>query len=199
MNPKRRIAVLVGSDNDLLKQGHAGMAFLAEQARAGRIEVLGVETMSVHGVHDEWREYLGARHARQDVDIIIAGAGMAAHLPGMTDAVLGHALKNRQIHVVGVAFEDSADDENTRAAELSIARVPGKRLVCSDADGQFTGPDGFLRACRYAVLGEFGPLDIPPPRQRESRTIFEALRFIEDASKATLAGRTEDGLARGRP
>jgi phosphoribosylcarboxyaminoimidazole (NCAIR) mutase len=186
MNPKRRIAVLVGSDNDLLQQGYAGIAFLARQAQAEEIELLGVETMSVHGVHDEWREYLGERHARQDVDIIIAGAGMAAHLPGMTDAVLRHALKDRHIHVVGVSFEDRADEENTRAAELSISQVPGKTLVCSDADGQFTGPNGFLRACQFAVWGEFGSLDLPKPRKRESRTIFEALRFIEDASKAAL-------------
>jgi phosphoribosylcarboxyaminoimidazole (NCAIR) mutase len=186
MNPKRRIAVLVGSDNDLVKQGYAGIAFLAKQAQAGEIELLGVETLSVHGVHDEWREYIGERHARQDVDIIIAGAGMAAHLPGMTDAVLGHALKDRQIHVVGVAFEDKADQENTLAAELSISRVPGTRMVCADADGQFTGPNGFLRACQFAVRGEFAPLNLPNPRKRESRTIFEALRMIEDASKAAL-------------
>ena len=186
MNPKRRIAVLVGSDNDLIKQGHAGITFLSEQVLAAQIELLSVETMSVHGVHDEWREYLGERHAHQDVDIIIAGAGMAAHLPGMTDAVLGHALKDQHIHVVGVAFEDNADVDNTLAAELSIARVPGKRLVCSDADGQFTGPNGFLRACQFAVWGEFESLDLPKPRKRESRTIFEALRFIEDASKVAL-------------
>ena len=186
MNQKRRIAVLVGSDNDLVSQGYAGIAFLAKEALAGRIELLGVETMSVHGVHDEWREYLGERHARQDVDIIIAGAGMAAHLPGMTDAVLGHALKDQLINVVGVAFEDRKDDINTRAAELSIDRVPGKRLVCSDADGLFTGPNGFLRACQFAVWGEFGPLGLPTPRKRESRTISEALRFIEDESQAAL-------------
>jgi phosphoribosylcarboxyaminoimidazole (NCAIR) mutase len=186
MNPKRRIAVLVGSDNDLVKQGYAGIAFLAKQAEAGEIEMLGVETLSVHGVHDEWREYVGERHARQDVDIIIAGAGMAAHLPGMTDAVLGHALKDKQIHVVGVAFDDKADPENTRAAELSIARVPGTRMVYGDAAGQFTGSDGFLRACQFAVWGEFPALDLPNPRKRQSRTIAEMLRMIEDASKAAL-------------
>ena len=106
---------------------------------------------------------------------------MAAHLPGMTDAVLGHALKDRQIHVVGVSFEDRNDDENTRAAELSIARVPGKRLVCADAKGQFTGPDGFLRACQFAVRGEFAALDLPKPRKHVSRSISEALRFIEES------------------
>lgn len=183
MNQKRRIAVLVGSDNDLIMQCHAGIDFLAKQTLAGQIELLGVETLSVHGVHDEWREYIGERHARQDVDIIIAGAGMAAHLPGMTDAVLGHALKDQHIHVVGVSFEDKNDHENTLAAELSIARVPGKRLVCSDAEGQFTGPNGFLRACQFAVRGEFAALDLPKPRKRESRTIFETLQFIEDAAK----------------
>jgi hypothetical protein len=104
----------------------------------------------------------------------------------MTDAVLGHTLKDRHIHVVGVSFEDRMDKENTLAAELSISRVPGKRLVCSDADGQFSGPNGFLRACQFATWGEFGSLDLPKPRKRESRTIFEALQLVEDASKAAL-------------
>jgi hypothetical protein len=173
-----------GSDNDFIGQGYAGIAFLVDEDRAGRIQFLGVETMSVHGVHDEWREFLGERHRLQDVDIIVAGAGMAAHLPGMIDAVLGHALKNQLIHVVGVAFEDRKDPKNTLAAELSISQVPDKRLICFDDQGQFTGPNGFLRASQFAAWGDFPALGLPKPRQRKTRSGPEALAFILEESAA---------------
>lgn len=174
---KRRIAVLVGSDSDF-PQCSEGLYYLRRQQIVGQFVVIGVNTMSIHRNMCEVLEYLDQRNARSDVDVIIAGAGWAAHLPGMMDAYLGYVLNNTCISIIGVAFEDSDDVRHTLAAQLSISEVPGTRVIQHDnTDAFFVGADGFSRACRYAVSEELPVLKEMKPRPIQCRTLEDAITF----------------------
>lgn len=175
---KRRIAVMIGSDSDL-PQCQSGLLFLQQASDEGRVDVSGgIRTMSVHRNLPAVLRYLEERHKWNDVDVIIAGAGWAAHLPGVIDAYLGYALGDRRIAVIGVGFEDPEDSRHSVAAELSISEVPGTRVIHRDDYGQFVGSDGFLRACQRAVSGEIPDPKEMKPRLIQRRTLDEALAFI---------------------
>lgn len=175
---KRRVLVIVGSDSDL-RQCHAGFMVLIDEVRKGTIEMVEgeVRTMSVHRNHGELVAFLKDLHERNAVDVIIAGAGWAAHLPGMIDAILGYELGNTSIHVIGVAFEDRDNHRHTQAAELSISEVPGTRVICKDEDGNFIGPMGFYRACQYAAYGELPTIKFPEGRDPGVKTLIQAIDF----------------------
>ncbi len=175
----RRIAIVIGSDSDL-PQCLSGLLFLKQAQDEGKIEVSGdVHTMSVHRNLPVVLRYLEERHKWNDIDVIIAGAGWAAHLPGVLDAYLGYALGDRRIAVIGVGFEDPEDARHGTAAELSISEVPGTRVIFRDEGGHFLGSDGFLRACQYAVSGDIPDPKEMKPRPTQNRTLDEALAFIE--------------------
>lgn len=178
---KRRIAVVIGSDSDL-SQCRSGLLFLKQAQDDGRAEVSGdIHTMSVHRNLPTVLRYLEERNKWNDIDVIIAGAGWAAHLPGVIDAYLGYALGNRRIAVIGVGFEDSEDARHSMAAELSISEVPGTRVIFRDEGGYFLGSDGFLRACQYAVSGEIPDPKEMKPRPTNVRTLDEAIVFAEQS------------------
>lgn len=170
----RRIVVIVGSDSDLPQCG-AGLEVLLGSEGQGVVRVFPVYTISVHRNMLELFAFLSDRHTQQDVDVIIAGAGWAAHLPGMIDAYLRYTLVNTRIVVVGVAFEDRHDELHTQAAELSISEVPGTQVVYRDAAGQFVGADGFRRACVLAAQGGLPVLRVPVSRPFQARGIREVL------------------------
>lgn len=172
---RRRIAVMVGSDSDL-PQCLAGLKHLSQAEDKGQIEVVEVNTMSIHRNLVPAIEYLEKRDGLRDIDVIIAGAGWAAHLPGMLDAYLGYGLNNTHTSIIGVAFEDPADERHTLAAELSISEVPGTRVIHHDAiGGPFVGADGFLRACSYAVSGQLPVLKEMKSRPTQCRTLKDAI------------------------
>lgn len=174
---RRRIVVIVGSDSDL-PQCSSGLAYLKDEELSGNIDVAAVHTMSIHRNHDELYDFLKARAECCDTDIIIAGAGWAAHLPGMIDAILGYSFRNQGIHVIGVAFEDRENRENTLAAKLSISRVPGTRVIFSGDHEVFVGANGFLRACQFASEGELPALKVPAPRPSKARSLSGAMQFV---------------------
>ena len=181
---KRRVAVFVGSDSDILEQCSAGLLVLRDEVLEGTIEDMGVYTMSVHWNHAELYELLHKQVMTQTIDVIIAGAGWAAHLPGMIDAILGKELRNTTIHVIGVAFEDKHNSRHTLAAELSISEVPKTRVIFADDHGSFIGMRGFRRACIFAATGDLPTLKLPTDaefekRESRRRTILEALEFID--------------------
>lgn len=183
---KRRVLVIVGSDNDIQSQCGAGFGVLIDEVRQGTIEMVEgeVRTMSVHRNHDELGALLKDLHERKAVDIIIAGAGWAAHLPGMIDAILGYERGNASIHVIGVAFEDRNEPRHTTAAELSISEVPGTRVIYEDADGDnFVGAGGFYRACEFAAMGEFPEISVPKARKSEVRSLLVAIDFCTEKLK----------------
>ena len=99
-----------------------------------------------------------------NADVIIAGAGMAARLPGFVKSelcMLGHP----EIPVIGVAFEGSSSADN-QAAVGCIERIPGQPVEL-DADGHaYFGSGGFFEACVAAIRNEFLPRNIEhkPPQ-----------------------------------
>jgi hypothetical protein len=97
----------------------------------------------------------------------------------MLDAILANDLKNTNVHVIGVGFEDKKNPKHTLAAEYSISEVPRTRVIYADADGNFVGSYGFIRACEFAIRGELPVLTLPVARQTQSRTPLEFIDFIE--------------------
>lgn len=138
----KNIVVIVGSKNDL-KQCVRGLDVLATYASQDQIKVT-VHVKSVHR-HTERLQYLLRTLSKADeTDVIIAGAGKAAALPGFVDGYLRNYIKDGKIMVLGVAFTGGNDLDNT-AAILSITQVPGTQVIYA---GQ--GSDGFKNACAMA-------------------------------------------------
>lgn len=173
MSEMRKIAVVMGSDSDL-PQCVAGLEYLQERGNEGRINVRSVETRSVHRNMEALFTWLYGIRVHFDPDVILAGAGMAAHLPGMLDARLRYSLSDTKIVVIGVAFEND-QDPGTLAAKLSISHVPGTQVVWHDNQGQFVGPDGFYRACVVAADGGLPQIALPKARAPQSRSMQEVL------------------------
>lgn len=146
--PKLKIGVVIGSRSDL-KQCDKGLHMLTESQREGLID-LDVNIISCHrnsGV-------LSAYAQLTQNDLIVAGAGMAAALPGILQALL--KASGKKTRVLGVAFTGKNFHE-TMAARLSIEELPGKPVILDSKGQAFSGPDGFASACDLAVNGEFLP------------------------------------------
>ena len=103
-----KIAIILGSDSDLpvLEKGFK------------IVEKLGVEfelrILSAHRTHDEVVEYIESLDSK-GIDVIIAGAGKAAHLPGVIAAL---TVKP----VIGLPIRASLDGID---ALYSIVQMPG--------------------------------------------------------------------------
>jgi len=146
-----RIEVLVGSESDL-PQTQTGLASLLGIAQVG------ISVLSCHRNPDELREFV--RDGLSKADVIIAGAGMAAALPGIVKSELclnGHP----EIPVIGVAFKGPSDKDD-QAAILSIECLPGQPVELDPSGHAYLGPNGFLEACEAAVSHEFLPRTIEP-------------------------------------
>lgn len=159
MNTKN-IAVIVGSKNDL-KQCVKGLETLEVYTKQGKVSVR-VYVRSVHRHTNNLLSLLRILHVRDETDIIIAGAGKAAALPGCIDAYLRFDLKNTKITVLGVAFV-TGHAEDDAAAPLSIARVPDTQVIYKG-----TGAEGFNNACVQAcdcetIMWPDIKLKDPPP------------------------------------
>ncbi len=92
--PKTRVAVIMGSQSDWATMRHA----------AETLKALGVgheaRIVSAHRTPDRLVAFAKGAEA-EGFDIIIAGAGGAAHLPGMTAAMTA-------LPVLGVPMESAA-------------------------------------------------------------------------------------------
>lgn len=143
--PKRHIEILVGSKSDL-DQIEAGLGLLADQT-------YNVSVISCHRNPFELMEAAGDRLAKADV--VIAGAGKAAALPGVVKSFLckaGHS----HIPVIGVAFEGSSAKSND-AARLSIEDLPEQPVELDPNGCAYFGRQGFREAAVAAVNAEFLP------------------------------------------
>lgn len=99
-----------------------------------------------------------------DVDYFIAGAGLAAQLPGMLDAAL--AAYGRSIPVIGLAFGPD-HTENQDAARLSISHIPGQPVIMNEIDGTvYTNAEGLTDALKRIATGE-----LPPAKARTVKPI----------------------------
>jgi 5-(carboxyamino)imidazole ribonucleotide mutase len=103
-----KIAILLGSDSDLpvLDKGFKLMDQLGLKFE--------LRILSAHRTHDEVVEYIESLDAR-GIDVIIAGAGKAAHLPGVIAAL---TVKP----VIGLPIRASLDGVD---ALYSIVQMPG--------------------------------------------------------------------------
>ncbi|MCF7815943.1 MAG: AIR carboxylase family protein [Candidatus Pacebacteria bacterium] len=175
---RRRVLVVTGSDSDLSQCG-SGSRILVSAYRDGLIDFVGQKTVSAHANHRELCVFAEELSRDGKLFVVIAGAGWAAHLPGMLDAILANDLRNSSVHVIGVGFEDKKNPRHTIAAEYSISEVPRTRVIYADDEGNFVGPYGFIRACEFAVRGKLSTLTLPVVRQTQTRSPLELIDFIE--------------------
>jgi 5-(carboxyamino)imidazole ribonucleotide mutase len=153
------VGVIMGSKSDWETMSHA----------ARTLEDLGipfeVRVVSAHRTPDLLFEY-SASAERRGLEVIIAGAGGAAHLPGMTAA-------KTVLPVLGVPVESKA--LKGIDSLLSIAQMPAGIAVGTLAIGRAGAVNAALMAA--AILGAAHP---------EFR---EALRAYRDSqTQAVLAG-----------
>ena len=116
------------------------------QGAATTLEELGIRyemrVVSAHRTPDLLFDYASTAAAR-GLKVIIAGAGGAAHLPGMT-------ASKTQLPVVGVPVRSSA--LNGLDSLLSIAQMPAGVPVATMAIGNAT--NAALFAARILALGD---------------------------------------------
>ena len=151
---------------------------------AATLETLGVphevRVVSAHRTPDLLFEYAGSAEAR-GLEVILAGAGGAAHLPGMV-------ASKTVLPVLGIPVQSAA--LNGLDSLLSIVQMPGGIPVGTLAIGRAGAINaallaaaivgcfrpaiaGALRSFRSrqtaAVMGNRAPKDEPPARQRAIR------------------------------
>ena len=130
------VGIIMGSLSDLATM-RAAADTLAELAVSHEMRVV-----SAHRTPDLLFAYASTAEAR-GVKVIIAGAGGAAHLPGMTAA-------KTQVPVIGVPVRGSTLDGIDSL--LSIAQMPAGVPVATMAIGNAT--NAALFAARILALGD---------------------------------------------
>lgn len=95
-----RVGIVMGSDSDMPVMSKA----------AGVLEQLGVDfemrIISAHREPDEFFQYAKTAEER-GLQVIIAGAGMAAHLPGMCAAIFPLPVIGIPMHTTSLGGRDS--------------------------------------------------------------------------------------------
>ncbi|GGD30274.1 N5-carboxyaminoimidazole ribonucleotide mutase [Aureimonas glaciei] len=136
--PRHDVAVIMGSQSDWPTMKHA----------ADTLEALGItfvtRIVSAHRTPERMFDF--ARNARDDgFKIIIAGAGGAAHLPGMTAALT-------PLPVFGVPIESKA--LSGKDSLLSIVQMPAGIPVGTLAIGRSGAINAALLAASVLALGD---------------------------------------------
>ncbi len=147
--PARRITVIIGSQSDE-NQILEGVGFLRNNGAVGSVNVL-----SCHRNPTELEAFLDKtfKHSGNNEDVVIAGAGKAAQLPGIVKGLLC-AMGLEHIPVIGVAFKGETPEDN-RDATGSIKGLPGQPVELDPNGEAYFGSEGFAAACRLALDGEF--------------------------------------------
>lgn len=131
------------------------------------LEELGVpyekKVVSAHRTPDLMFEYAESA-AERGLQVIIAGAGGAAHLPGMVAA-------KTELPVIGVPVKSAA--LNGLDSLLSIVQMPGGIPVATVAIGQAGATNAGLLAAQ--ILGAFEPELRERIRARRERTKMAVL------------------------
>lgn len=103
-----KVAIIMGSDSDLPVMKDAALA----------LDGLGIgheiRFLSAHRTHDETRDYVSSA-AKRGIGVIIAGAGGAAHLPGVIAAMTNMPVIGVPVKAWSLEGLDSL---------LSIAQMP---------------------------------------------------------------------------
>jgi len=164
VNDKAYIEVLVGSKSDI-PQVEASVGLLWGANKGKRIAYK-CRVMSCHRNPDHLRtlaSYLADLSRKGELVRVVAGAGMAAALPGIIKSWLVN-FGAPEIPVIGVGLEGK-NNEYDLAAKVSISCLPGEPVVLDSRGGinrAYFGRDGFLEACYRAVHDEFPLLTIAP-------------------------------------
>jgi len=139
MADKALVGIIMGSKSDWATMEHASQI----------LEQLGVpfevEIVSAHRTPDRLMDYAGAAAGR-GLEVLIAGAGGAAHLPGM-------AASKTVLPVLGVPVQSQA--LNGIDSLLSIAQMPAGVPVGCMAIGKAGAINAALQAA--AILGNKYP------------------------------------------
>jgi 5-(carboxyamino)imidazole ribonucleotide mutase len=134
------IAIIMGSQSDWQTMRHAARILtdlnIAHDARI----------ISAHRTPERLYDFAKSA-ARNGFRVIIAGAGGAAHLPGMTAALT-------TLPVLGVPMETQAF--GGRDSLLSIVQMPGGVPVGTLAVGKAGAINAALLAARILALGDTG-------------------------------------------
>lgn len=129
------VGVIMGSDSDLMVMAAAG-AVLAELGIAYEERIL-----SAHRTPDAMRDYaLGA--AGRGLRVIIAGAGGAAHLPGMTAAwtvlpVIGVPVRSRALAGIDSLYSIAQMPPGVPVATVAIDGARNAGLLAAQIIGAF--------------------------------------------------------------
>jgi len=154
-----RVGIIMGSVSDL-ETMRAASNTLAELGIAHEMRVV-----SAHRTPDLLFEYAATAAAR-GIAVIIAGAGGAAHLPGMTAA-------KTQLPVIGVPVRSSTLDGLDSL--LSIAQMPAGVPVATMAIGNAT--NAALFAARILALTDHELLRRLAERSAAAAAAVEATRL----------------------
>ncbi|CEA03542.1 N5-carboxyaminoimidazole ribonucleotide mutase [Metalysinibacillus saudimassiliensis] len=157
MNPK--IGVIMGSTSDWETMKHACEV----------LDELGVayekQVVSAHRTPDLMFEYATVARER-GIHVIIAGAGGAAHLPGMVAA-------KTTLPVIGVPVQSRA--LNGLDSLLSIVQMPGGVPVATVAIGKAGATNaGLLAAQILATTDEMITANLEQRRERTKAQVIES-------------------------
>ncbi|MBP7961722.1 MAG: 5-(carboxyamino)imidazole ribonucleotide mutase [Caldilineaceae bacterium] len=147
------VGIIMGSKSDW----EGCMAFAAETLAEFGVP-FEAKIVSAHRT-PEWMVQYASTAEERGLAVIIAGAGGAAHLPGMT---AGHTL----LPVIGVPVQSRA--LNGLDSLLSIVQMPGGVPVAAMAIGKA----GAINAALYAVA----ILALTRPELREQLRAYRAMR-----------------------
>jgi 5-(carboxyamino)imidazole ribonucleotide mutase len=158
-----RVGVIMGSQSDWETMKHA----------CEMLEELGVpyekKVVSAHRTPDLMFEYAETAASR-GIQVIIAGAGGAAHLPGMVAA-------KTELPVIGVPVKTST--LNGLDSLLSIVQMPAGVPVATVAIGHAGAANAGLLAAQ--ILGAFEPelqAKIRLRRERIRQTVIESSELL---------------------
>ena len=156
--PTPPVAIIMGSQSDWETMRHA----------AETLEALGVphETRIVSAHRTPDRLYAFAKSAKADgFRVIIAGAGGAAHLPGMTASMT-------TLPVFGVPVESKA--LSGQDSLLSIVQMPAGIPVGTLAIGRAGAVNAALLAAAVLALGDAGLAErLDGWRRRQTEAVAE--------------------------
>lgn len=136
MNNEIKVSIVMGSDSDMPVMSKA--ADILEQLGVG----FEINIISAHREPDEFFEYAKNAESR-GIKVIIAGAGMAAHLPGMCAAIF-------PLPVIGIPMGGGA--LNGTDALYSILQMPSGIPVATVAIGG--GANAGLLAARMLAMSD---------------------------------------------
>lgn len=173
----RHIVVIVGSENDLPQclKGLKWLRLLRAQCHV-RITVH-VKSVHRHTSSLTWLlDKLSSERRSEDETVIIAGAGMAAALPGFVDAYLRYHLGDTKISVIGVAFcgKGLLGIIDTIAAWLSIIQTPKTQVRFAGI-----GKWGFLKAARLAYNGSLPEIKLAEIPSAQELGLEQAIELAE--------------------